>query len=160
MNPNSFFNKATSFLLIVLFLFSSCASMTMIQSDPEGARLYLNGENVGTTPYSHTDTRIVGSQTTVRLEKHGYETLNTVFSRDEEVDIGAVIGGFFVFIPFLWTMKYKPFHTYEMKPLTGDTPDEMTIKTKADRLRELKELLDEKIITPEEFEREKKKILE
>lgn len=42
----------------------------MIQSNPSGAKLYLNGENVGETPYSHTDTKIAGSTTTVQLEKN------------------------------------------------------------------------------------------
>jgi len=45
----------------------------------------------------------------------GYEDFLGSFSRDEEVDVGAIIGGIFFLFPFLWTMKYKPFHTYELK---------------------------------------------
>ena len=40
-------------------------------------------------------------------------------------------------------------------PLVNDN-----VKSKADRLRELKQLLDEKILTQEDFEKEKKKILD
>jgi predicted Zn-dependent peptidase len=40
------------------------------------------------------------------------------------------------------------------------SPQNNNTKSKADRLRELKKLLDEKIITQEEFEKEKKKILD
>ncbi len=164
--------QSVSLLLAVCVLASSCASTTMIQSTPSGAKVYLNGEAVGVTPYEHTDTKITGSTTTVRLEKEGYEQLNTSFSRDEEVDAGAIVGGIFVLIPFLWTMKYKPTHSYELKPATTiqtQTVVEPEVKiqtlateprSKAERLRELKELLDEKIITQEEFEKEKKKILE
>ncbi|MFP4090498.1 MAG: PEGA domain-containing protein [Cyclobacteriaceae bacterium] len=93
----------------------------MIQSSPDNAKLYLNGEPVGTTPYRHSDKRIVGSTNEVRLEKEGYETLITSFSRDEEVDVGAIIGGIFFLFPFLWTMKYKPTHTYEMKPVQSSS---------------------------------------
>ena len=147
-------------------LWASCASTTMIQSKPSGAKVYLNGESAGTTPYSHTDTKIMGSTNIVQLEIEGYETLNTSFTRNEEADIGAIIGGIFFLVPFLWTMKYKPVHTYELKVISGDeqgNPQTVSqlqpVKSKADRLRELKQLLDEKIITQEEYEAEKKKIL-
>lgn len=99
-------------------IITSCASSTMINSVPNGAKLYLDGESVGTTPYRHKDTKIVGSQTDVKMEKDGFETFNTSFSRNEQVDVGAVVGGLFLFVPFLWTMKYKPTHNYELTPVT------------------------------------------
>jgi len=99
-------------------IITSCASSTMIYSVPSGAKLYLNDESVGTTPYRHIDTKIVGSQTDVKIEKEGFEPFYTSFSRDEQVDIGAVVGGLFLFVPFLWTMKYKPSHNYELTPVT------------------------------------------
>ncbi len=102
--------------MIAVILFSSCASTTMIQSVPSGATVYINGENVGVTPYSHTDTKIVGTASQITLKKEGYKDLNTVMVRNEEVDAGAVVGGIFVWIPFLWVMKYKPFHNYELEP--------------------------------------------
>ena len=161
--------RSIALLLAVSIFFTSCSSTTMILSDPSGAKLYLNGEPVGTTPYSHQDTKIVGSSTSVRLELDGYEPLNTSFARNEDADVGAIIGGLFFLIPFLWTMKYKPAHTYELTPIAADQkPVIKTIKqknqnegqSKADRLRELKQLLDEKILTQEEYEKEKKKVLE
>ena len=160
----------TSTISLVLagsILFTSCTSTTVIHSNPSGAKLYLNGEPVGTTPYTHQDTKIVGSMTTVKLEKEGYEPLNTSFSRNEEADAGAIIGGLLVWVPFLWTMKYKPSHTYELTPSAGN--EQPKVKTdlqqnqaesKAAKLRELKQLLDEKVLTQEEYEKEKKKILE
>ena len=110
--------RATALLLTASVLLSGCSSTTMIQSKPEGAKIYLNEELVGTTPYAHSDTRIVGSTTRLRLEKEGYETLNSSFIRNEEVDAGAIVGGIFLMFPYLWTMKYKPSHTYELVPLT------------------------------------------
>lgn len=109
--------RVISLLLAVSVLLSGCASTTMIRSNPDGAKVYLNEELAGTTPYLHSDTRIVGSTTRVRLEKEGYEALHSSFSRNEEVDAGAIIGGIFFLFPFLWTMKYKPAHTYELVPL-------------------------------------------
>jgi len=162
-------NSTIKIILIVLagsILLASCASTTMIQSSPSGAKLYLNGEYAGETPYTHRDSKIAGSATSVRLEKDGYETFQGEFRRNEKADAGAIVGGFFFLVPFLWTMKYIPSRTYELESLTNvDISDSESIQTEneksqADQLRELKELLDEGVITQEEFEREKKKILE
>jgi PEGA domain/Short C-terminal domain len=165
--------KAVALLLAGSMLCTSCTSTTMIQSNPIGAKVYINGEQVGTTPYTYQDTKIVGSKTNVKLEKEGFETMNTFFSRDEVVDAGAIVGGIFLLVPFLWTMKYKPLHTYTLVPLNGNNtvpekpvsnpssnPPQKNAKSKADKLRELKQLLDDKILTQEEYEKEKKKILE
>ncbi|WP_420150647.1 PEGA domain-containing protein [Spirosoma sp.] len=151
-----------------LILLESCSSYTVIQSNPSGAKLYLNESPVGVTPYRYADTKIIGSTTQVRLEKEGYTPLRTSFSRNEQADVGAIIGGIFFLFPFLWTMKYSPEHTYELAPL-GSTPfvtplplanDAVVSPSKATRLREAKKLLDDGILTKEEYEKEKKKILD
>jgi hypothetical protein len=158
-------------MLAMVFLFHSCASSTYIQSQPSGAKLYINDEYHGETPQRYRDTKIVGSTNSVRLEKEGYQTLNTSFTRDEEADVGAIIGGIFVLIPFLWIMKYSPSRTYELKAEQAEeqesektTPsttkkDAPLTEDKYDQLRKLNELKEEGILTEEEFANEKKKIL-
>ena len=125
MVKKSVFVKLTALLLAVGILFANCSSTTLIQSDPAGAKIYMNEEYLGVTPYSYSDTKIVGSTTHLRIEKEGYEPLNTYLTRNEEVDVGAIIGGLFVWIPFLWTMKYKPIHNYELRPLDTFTSTEV-----------------------------------
>jgi hypothetical protein len=110
------FLQTSAFFLAALMLLSACTSTTMIQSIPSGAKVYVDHEPVGTTPYMHADTKITGSATYVRLQKEGYEDFNIVITRDEEVDVGAIVGGIFVLVPFLWIMKYKPARTYELTP--------------------------------------------
>lgn len=102
--------------LVMCILFSGCSSTTQIVTIPPGAKLYINGEYYGETPYNYTDTKIVGSTNIVNIKKEGYKDFNTSFSRNEEADVGAIIGGVFVLIPFLWIMKYKPVRTYELEP--------------------------------------------
>ena len=157
-----------SILLAASILFASCSSTTLLTSSPSGAKVYLNGQSVGTTPYSHSDTRIVGSRTDVRLVLEGYEPLYTTFSRDERVDVGAVIGGIFLLVPFLWTMEYNPTHNWELSPV-GTNPAATSNKvqlvnptgaSKLERLKSLKQLLDDKALTQEEYGKEKTKILE
>ncbi|MDD4972092.1 MAG: PEGA domain-containing protein [Paludibacter sp.] len=153
--------------LSLALLGAGCSSTTMIQSNPTKAKVYLDGTLVGETPYRHTDARIVGSSMTVRLEKDGYNPLMSTITKDEEINVEAVVGGIFVAVPLLWCMQYQPEHMYELKPVIVEEEVKPAIPkiqhnswNKADRLRELKQLLDEKILTPEEYEKEKAKVLE
>jgi hypothetical protein len=157
--------RVFSTFLILIFLFSSCSSTTMIQSNPSKAKIYLDGAYIGETPYLYEDTKIVGSSMVIKLEKEGYKPLVSTITRDEQVDVGAIVGGMFFVFPFLWTMKYEPFHNYELRPMEEapviETQKNQAIhRSKAERLRELKLLLDDQIVTQEEFEKEKKKILD
>lgn len=159
--------RISAVFMAAVVLFAGCASSTMINSVPSGAKVYINGESVGTTPYLYTDTKVLGSVVNVDLVKDGYETLYTSFTRTEQVNAGAIVGGFFLLFPFLWTMEYKPTHNYELIPLpaTGDTittevPGPVQVKSPTERLKELKKLLDDKLITEKEYETRKKAILE
>jgi hypothetical protein len=76
--------------------------------------LYLNDEVVGQTPYRMSDSKPIFSCTSVRIEKEDYRTVETTICRDEEVDVGAFIGGLFFVFPFLWTLKYKDSHFYTL----------------------------------------------
>lgn len=160
MKRQTLITKTIALLLSVSIIVSGCASSTLIQTSPTKAKIYIDGEPVGTTPYTHIDTKIMGSSTIVKLEKEGYEPLNTYFSRTEVVDVGAIIGGFFCWVPFLWTMKYKPVHYYEMVPLSGSTksvPERNN--TDLEKLREYKKMLDDGLISTEDYESAKAKII-
>ncbi|WP_236976957.1 PEGA domain-containing protein [Membranihabitans maritimus] len=161
--------KFVAINLAFLTLFASCASSTVFRTLPGEAKLYLNDEYVGETPYNHEDTKIMGSRTSVRIEKEGYETLYTNITRNEEADIGAIIGGIFFLFPFLWTMGYKSSHQYELVPMESEKntvgnsmgafePNTLTDE-QYDQLVKLKDLLDREIISQSEFEKRKAKIL-
>lgn len=161
--------KMIAQLLAATILLSSCTSTTLIQSTPSGAKLYVDGEPVGTTPYQHSDTKIIGSYTEVRLEQPGYEPLYTGFSRGEQADVGAIIAGFFFLVPFLWATKYKPSHFYEMTPISENNQAQDRMQplqpannpgSMAEKIRELNGLLQDNMITQEEYDAQKKKILE
>lgn len=103
---------------------AGCTSTTVIKSNPPGAKLFLNGEPVGKTPYTMTDTKIIFTTTSVRLEKPGYEPYNATITRSEEFDVLPFCGGFFTFVPvtWLWMLKYRPEHTYELERRGGGAP--------------------------------------
>ena len=109
--------KRTIALLTAVSLFlAGCSSTTVLKTTPPGAKVYINDQFAGTTPYKYSDSKIIFMRNDVRLEKDGYETLYTSFSRSEDVEIGALIGGFLFIVPFFWALKYNPVHFYELKP--------------------------------------------
>lgn len=108
--------KLVALILSTTILLSGCSSTTLFQTSPTGAKLYINDEFVGNTPYTYSDTKIVGTTTIVKIKAEGYEDFNYVLKRNEEVNVGAIIGGIFVLFPFLWVMDYKPTHTFELVP--------------------------------------------
>lgn len=108
--------------LITLVAFAGCASSTVLQSQPPGARVFLNNVPVGTTPYTMTDQNIVGTATQVRLEYPGYQPLNTYIVRNEDLDVLPLIGGLICLVPFLWVMRYNPTHVYALQPAGGGPP--------------------------------------
>jgi hypothetical protein len=103
-------------LLSVLILTTSCASTTTISSIPSGAKVTVNGMYAGVTPYRLTDSKPTGAMNSVTLKLEGYEPKNVTISKNEQVDVGAVIGGLFFLVPFIWTMGYMPIHNYELTP--------------------------------------------
>ena len=72
-------------------------------------------------------------------------------TRNEEADVGVIIRGIFFLLPFLRTMKYNPLHHYKIVPLNPNSPNQVNENmpndklsgSKAEKLRELKGLLDD-----------------
>ncbi len=164
-----FVGRPLFFVAAISVFLSSCASSTMLNSSPPGATVYVDGVMVGKTPYSHTDSKIVGSTTSLRFEKDGYEPLNAQLIRNEEVDVGAVIGGLFFLWPlFLWSMKYSPSHSYDMESIVGTSPSfntmdaagpDKTMKENLELLERLNALYQSGGITKSEYEEQKAQIL-
>jgi hypothetical protein len=112
--------RSLAWLLALSVAASACISSTVITSHPPGANVYLNGVPSGTTPVAMEDTHISGTMTRLRLELPGYEPFETVITRNEEIDGGALVGGIVLLVPFLWLLRYKPLHEYDLVPsVTG-----------------------------------------
>jgi len=162
-------SKAIAIIIAVSILFSGCASTTLIDSVPSGADLYLDGEYAGVTPHYMTDTKLMGTCTTVRIEKKNYQSYYGTICRTEEVDPGAIVGGIFFFFPYFWAMKYKPTHFYSLqlkssdddsldqlwKPESKVKSQKMSVETPPDDSDGIIKLDEGNKITPEEFEKQK-----
>lgn len=108
----------TSCLIIALV---SCASTTTIRVTDESdsidrdVKIYMDGSYKGKGEVIYSDTKVVGSTTRVTLKKKGCRNNTRSLSRSEQLQVGALIGGIFFLVPFLWIMGYNPMHSYEFQ---------------------------------------------
>ncbi|GDX52092.1 hypothetical protein LBMAG27_11390 [Bacteroidota bacterium] len=123
---------------------------------------------MGVTPYSYSDTKVVGSSTPIAFKKDGYQDLNIVLHRTEQIDVApAVVGFLFLWPLWLWLMKYDDTHSYQLQPtepVTQTSPNSQTSTTNTssnstNELIKLKNLLDQGAITNDDFTTLKVKIL-
>jgi hypothetical protein len=114
--------KKNFILSVIIILFSAC-SHTLILSNPDNARVYIDGKYKGETPYKYKDAKIIFSKTRIRLAKNGYEPVDTVIVKKEKPAFGAIaIQTYFLLtlsyipLPLLWVMGYAPIHQYNLIP--------------------------------------------
>ena len=96
---------------------AACASTTSIRSSDKDVKIFVDDEYRGKGTVTHTDKKFAFSKTSVRMEKPGCEPIVKSFSRDEQWDIGASVGAFFLLIPALWIKEYQPEHHYDFSCL-------------------------------------------
>jgi hypothetical protein len=104
-----------SILPAALTLFAACSSGTSIRvSDPD-ARIYVNGEYIGTGDAYYSDRKPAFAKQKVTLRKEGCEEQRHAFRRNERPDIGAIVSAYYLALPILWFTQYKHRHVYEFE---------------------------------------------
>jgi hypothetical protein len=94
-------------------MLAACSSGTSIHvSDPD-ARIYVNGEYVGTGKGYYADRKLMFTKREVTLRKDGCEAQRYTFRRNERPDLGAIVGAYYLAVPVLWVAQYKGDHEYE-----------------------------------------------
>ena len=108
-------------LFLLVLVTSACSSTTMIHTSDPDARIYVNGEYIGRGHAEYSDHKVAFSKNDVEIRKEGCQTDSYSFRRNEEADIGAIIGGIFLTIPYLWVTEYKSQrgYDYECIPVTA-----------------------------------------
>ncbi len=108
--------RAAVLSLGILFFTSGCTSHILINTEPDGAEVYVDGQYLGEAPVDFADSAIVGTTHLVEVKKEGYETTRGQFSRNGNLNVGALIGGLCCLVPFLWVMDYPATVTYRLRP--------------------------------------------
>jgi hypothetical protein len=100
-------------LLACVAALTACSSGTHIKVSDIDARIYVNGEYVGTGDAWYSDRRPAFTKQEITLRKDGCEEQSYTMRRNERPDIGAIISAYYLVVPIGWLTQYKEHHTYE-----------------------------------------------
>jgi hypothetical protein len=164
------------FVLGLIVLNSSCATLftgtrqnVSIDSNPQGADIIIDGQKMGTTPAKikvdrELDALLYGGKK-IQFELEGYKKLG--YELDARLNTVSIIN---FFNPLFWGIdiatgaitKYDNYYNFQLRPLEFNDTRSITESKmeKYEKLVQLKKLLEDGVITQEEFEKEKAKILE
>ena len=99
---------------ILALILSSCASTTTIGIVPRNldAKVYADGKYIGQAPAILKDAKISGASTMIRIEVEGYEDYVAYIEKSSQLNIGALVGGIFFFVPYAWILGYEPYYEF------------------------------------------------
>ena len=104
-------------VLASVCLLAACASGTQIKVSDSDARIYVNGEYVGTGHGYYSDHKPAFTKQEITLRKDGCEEQSYTMRRNERPDIGAIISAYYLVVPIGWLTQYKDHHIYEFNCL-------------------------------------------
>ncbi|PLX71903.1 MAG: hypothetical protein C0614_14130 [Desulfuromonas sp.] len=118
-------------LLLIATMTSACAQHTAFLSEPAGARVLVDGEEIGVTPCRYDYQLSPGNSHAVTIAKDGFESLSFVVITDE-VDVSArnkwLTAGLVwspLWLGTLFTKKYKDSYDFMLREsapeLTADS---------------------------------------
>lgn len=100
-------------VLASLAALAACSSGTHIKVSDTDARIYVNGEYVGTGNGYYSDYKPAFTKQEVTVRKDGCPEQSYTMRRNERPDLGAIISAYYLVLPILWVTQYKDRHIYE-----------------------------------------------
>ena len=110
-------------LMTVFFFLFGCASATIIKSKPSGAKVYLDGEIKGETPYTYTSAGIWGTKKMVVLKKEDYKESVQQIKKDHVNWVTVIIGALVFYPLLLWGADFPTEYNFEMEKLESKLND-------------------------------------
>ncbi|WKV10633.1 PEGA domain-containing protein [Marivirga harenae] len=162
-------------LFVALIACSSCATIftgtkqkVSIDSNPQGAKIVIDGQNLGVTPAKvkvdrELDALLYGGKE-IQFELDGYKKFG--YELDARFNTVSIIN---FFNPLFWGIdiasgavtQYDNYYNFQLIPLEFNNTRSITESNmeKYEKLIQLKKLLEDGVITQKEFEKEKAKVL-
>ena len=76
-------SKLLAFVVLIAFLSACAPHQALIQSEPPGAMVMINGTEVGETPVQFDYALSTGRKHQVQISHHGYEKVNMTIKADK-----------------------------------------------------------------------------
>ena len=113
--------KTATYLLLlsltpILVLGPGCAYRSQVNSSPDGAKVYFNGQNIGTTPGVVIPSQHgLPKQFSLRLTKEGYKERVLIIDRAYRGDAN-LLWLIFGFIPYFFSAHLDPYYNVTLEP--------------------------------------------
>lgn len=83
-----FQKRATALLLLAIFVLGGCAQTVRLNTEPEGAKVYVNNIFIGESPTQYRTTTGTPDTAYVRIEKRGFKDVkNATIDRQYRANI-------------------------------------------------------------------------
>lgn len=109
------FARAVALVVLLGFTQIACSHRVSINSNPTGARTYVDNQFIGLTPATFVEKSSLGREYQIRLERDGYRTMTTV----EKQGINLVYLLFALFftcgIGILWSFTLEDRYDYTLE---------------------------------------------
>jgi len=146
--------------LLTLMIFAACSESVRVATTPPGARLYLDGREVGVTPYTFSVRRSQIREVSYRIELENYRTVEGTLHK--RVAPGRVVGAVFT-LGILYLFR-SPFYIQSLNETLAIQPIQsrqaQQVAPIEERLKKLKQLRDEGVLSHGDYQRQKTHILE
>lgn len=105
------YRSLLALILSASIVFTGCASTTVVQSEPTGAQLRIDGQPVGATPVTFTENAVwLWTKHQVTLDASGYSTYHGTLNA--QVSPLYLILGLLCLLPFILVGEFKPTYYY------------------------------------------------
>jgi len=150
-------------LLALMAMLAGCAESTMIRSYPVGAKVSVDGNFVGATPakFVTSRTEFEHREFVAVAEQPGYQT--TQYTLQKTTCNGRIVGGVFtlgILLIFKRPTCFESPQYIDMPPLPPTPVAAAAPPPPGERLEQLEKMRDEGKVTPQEYERYRKQILD
>ena len=99
-------------IVVAAALLAACTSSTTIQTGDPDARIYIDGKYRGMGKTHYSDRKLAFTTLDVVVRKDGCEEQSYRIRRNERPDYGAILFGYYLAVPILWSAQYKDHHSY------------------------------------------------
>lgn len=121
--PASLRTRITVFLLGATLVFAGCAQTSRISSDPEGAKVYINGVYVGDTPCVYRYRSGLPETYILEVRKDGYKTItNATIDRTLRADVSLVLL-LLAIVPYFFSARLEEQYVFALEPSEGATAE-------------------------------------
>lgn len=103
-------------LALWLALMPACTHLTNINTEPEGAEVFINGVFVGTTPVTYRSRSGLPDTAILRIEKDGYEPIKSAtIDKVYRADISLLLL-LAAIVPYFFSARFEDDYVFKLRP--------------------------------------------